>query len=73
MEMLIWLGAVIGYLLIGTFIFSIINSASAGEIDSIWIMLLWPLFIVAGILTGIILGVINAGEFIGNIIFNKLN
>lgn len=73
MNTLIWLGALIGYLLIGIFIFSIINSASAGEIDSIWIMVFWPLVIVAGILTGIILGVINAGEFIGNIIFDKLN
>lgn len=73
MNTLIWIGLLFGYLFIGMFIFSIINSATAGDIDSIWIMLLWPFFIVACILTGIILGIIKAGEFIGEIIYDKLN
>lgn len=73
MNTLIWTGVVIGYLLIGIFIFSIINSATDGEIDSFWIMIFWPFIIVACILTGIILGVFKAGEFIGEIIFDKLN
>lgn len=63
----------IGYLLIGIFIFSIINSVTDGEIDSFWIMVFWPLVIAACILTGIILGVFKAGEFIGDTITDKLN
>lgn len=73
MNTLIFTGLAIGYLLIGVFILSIINAASAGEIDSFWIMILWPFLIVAGILAAIITGVIKAGEFIGDKIYDKLN
>lgn len=73
MNTLILSGLVIGYLLIGIFIFSIVETVTDGEIDSFWIMLLWPLFIIACILSGIILGVFKAGEFIGDTITDKLN
>lgn len=73
MNTLILSGLMIGYLLIGIFIFSIVNSATDGEIDSFWIMLLWPFLIIACILAGIILGVVTAGQFIGEKIYDKLN
>lgn len=73
MTTLILWGLLIGYLLIGIFINSIVNSATDGEIDSFWIMLFWPFLIVACILTGIIVGVITAGQFIGEKIYDKLN
>lgn len=73
MTTLILWGLLIGYLLIGIFIYSIVNSATDGEIDSFWLMLFWPFFIVAGILVGIIFGIITAGQFIGEKIYDKLN
>lgn len=73
MNTLIFSGLLIGYLLIGVFIFSIVHSATDGEIDSFWLVLFWPFLIVAGILAGIILGVLTAGQFIGEKIYDKLN
>lgn len=73
MTTLILWGLLIGYLLIGIFIYSIVNSATDGEIDSVWLMLFWPFFIIAGILAGIILGIVTAGQFIGEKIYDKLN
>lgn len=67
------IGLLIGYLLIGVFIFSIIDAASAGDIDYPWIMVLWPFVIVATILAVIITGIIEAGSFIGDKIYDKLN
>lgn len=73
MNTLILLGLLIGYLLIGTFIYSIVISATDGDIDCFWLMLFWPFFIVACILAGIFFGVITAGQFIGEKICDKLN
>lgn len=73
MDILIWTGLLILYLLIGTFLLSIIDSATAGDIDSIWIMLLWPALMIGGVFALIILGIIKAGQFIGDIIYDKLN
>lgn len=73
MNTLILSGLLLGYLLIGIFIFSIVNSATDGEIDSFMIVLFWPFLIVACILAGIILGVLTAGQFIGEKIYDKLN
>lgn len=73
MTTLILWGLLIGYLLIGIFIYSIVDSATDGEIDSVWLMLFWPFFIIGGILAGIILGIVTAGQFIGEKIYDKLN
>ena len=72
MSTLIFAGSAIGYLLIGVFILSIIDAASAGDIDYPWIMVLWPFVIVATILAVIITGIIKAGSFIGEKIYDKL-
>lgn len=73
MSTLIFAGSAIGYFLIGVFILSIIDAASAGDIDYPWIMVLWPFVIVATILAVIIMGIIKAGSFIGDKIYYKLN
>lgn len=73
MTTLILWGLLIGYLLIGIFIYSIVNSATDGEIDSFWIMLFWPFLIVGCIVAGMILGVLTAGQFIGEKIYDKWN